>query len=312
MTLLQLRYAIEVAQSGSISAAAENLFIAQPSLSHALKELESEMNVRLFERTSRGVVVTDEGARFLSYARQVVEQADLLESTYGGQTHTRRIFAVSSQHYAFVVNAFVELVREYKQEHYELSLREETTSVIIDDVKTLRSELGILYLCTYNREILMGELKRAGLAVEHLFTVEPHIFVSRTHPLADAACVSLEDLAPYPRLTYDQGLKNSFYFAEEPHATEQVDKSIVVTDRATLFNLLIGLDGYTIATGVLSSDLNGTNIVSVPLDTTETMELVLIRPQGRPLSALGERYVHHLKHYVAQLDAQKSASPNTV
>lgn len=302
MTLLQLRYAVEVAQAGSISAAAQRLFIAQPSLSHALRELEDELNIHIFSRSARGVTLTEDGVRFLAYARQILEQEDLLRAQFIGEKSVRRVFAISSQHYAFVVNAFVALVREFGQDEYQMSLREETTAHIIEDVRVARSELGVLYLSTYNREVLLAELRRAGLSHEKLFSVAPHIFISKDHPLAKAKQVTLEELVPWPRFTYDQGLKNSFYFAEEPHATEDVSKEVVVTDRATLFNLLIGLDGYTISSGILSADLNGTNIVSVPLVTDEVMELVLIKDSTRPLSPLAERYVEHLKDYVASLE----------
>lgn len=299
MTLQQLRYAIAVADAGSITAAAARLFIAQPSLSKALSELEAEMGVTIFERSARGVRPTEDGTRFLSYARQVVEQADLLESQFVHGTPVRRVFAVSSQHYAFVVNAFVELVREIGRERYEFSLREGTTAGIIDDVRTQRSEVGVIYRSEFNREVITGAVRRADLRFEPLFVAAPHVFVSRTSPLAGRESVTLDDLAPFPRLSYDQGAQNSFYFSEELHPTQMVDKQIVVTDRATLFNLLIGLDGYTISSGILSADLNGEDIVSVPLESDERMEVGLLRLAGRPLSPVAARYVEHLREYVA-------------
>ena len=299
MTLQQLRYAIAVADAGSITAAAARLCIAQPSLSKALSELEAEMGVTIFERSARGVRPTEDGTRFLSYARQVVEQADLLESQFVHGTPVRRVFAVSSQHYAFVVNAFVELVREIGRERYEFSLREGTTAGIIDDVRTQRSEVGVIYRSEFNREVITGAVRRADLRFEPLFVAAPHVFVSRTSPLAGRESVTLDDLAPFPRLSYDQGTQNSFYFSEELHPTQMVDKQIVVTDRATLFNLLIGLDGYTISSGILSADLNGEDIVSVPLESDERMEVGLLRLAGRPLSPVAARYVEHLREYVA-------------
>ena len=299
MTLQQLRYAIAVADAGSITAAAARLFIAQPSLSKALSELEAEMGVTIFERSARGVRPTEDGTRFLSYARQVVEQADLLESQFVHGTPVRRVFAVSSQHYAFVVNAFVELVREIGRERYEFSLREGTTAGIIDDVRTQRIEVGVIYRSEFNREVITGAVRRADLRFEPLFVAAPHVFVSRTSPLAGRESVTLDDLAPFPRLSYDQGTQNSFYFSEELHPTQMVDKQIVVTDRATLFNLLIGLDGYTISSGILSADLNGEDIVSVPLESDERMEVGLLRLAGRPLSPVAARYVEHLREYVA-------------
>ncbi|MGN0055851.1 MAG: LysR family transcriptional regulator [Atopobiaceae bacterium] len=300
MTLQQLRYVVEVATSGSITAAATKLFIAQPSLSKAVSELEAEMGITIFERSSRGVVPTEDGTRFLSYARQVVEQADLLEQQYKHGTPPRRVFAVSSQHYAFVVNAFAELVREYGRERYEFSLREGTTFGTIEDVRLQRSELGVLYRNNFNREVLTSAIRDAELRFEPLFCAREHVFVSRQNPLAQRTSVTLDDLRGYPRLSYDQGSRNSFYFAEEPHITEEVDKAIVVTDRATLFNLLIGLDGYTISSGILSSDLNGDDIVSVPLEGGGVMELGYVYQPKRPLSPLGESYLRHLSRYVQQ------------
>jgi DNA-binding transcriptional LysR family regulator len=297
--LQQLRYVIQVAESGSLTAAAQRLYIAQPSLSKAVSELEHEMGITIFTRSRTGVELTEEGTRFLSYARQVVEQADLLEAEYKGGAHVRRVFGVSAQHYAFVVNAFVQLVREYGANRYEFSLRETSTAGIIDDVRVQRSELGILYRSHFNRDVITNAVRTAGLAFEPLFTAAPHVFVSRDNPLAKRASVTLEDLLPYPRLSYDQGIHNSPYFAEELHITEPAEKSIVVTDRATLFNLLIGLGGYTISSGILSEALNGSQIVSVPLQSDEVMELGYVRRGDRPLSPIASRYLTLLQDYVS-------------
>ncbi|MCH4083526.1 MAG: LysR family transcriptional regulator [Olsenella sp.] len=299
MKLQQLRYVIQVAESGSLTAAAQRLYIAQPSLSKAVSELEHEMGITIFTRSRTGVELTEEGTRFLSYARQVVEQADLLEAEYKGGAHVRRVFGVSAQHYAFVVNAFVQLVREYGANRYEFSLRETSTAGIIDDVRVQRSELGILYRSHFNRDVITNAVRTAGLAFEPLFTAAPHVFVSRDNPLAKRASVTLEDLLPYPRLSYDQGIHNSPYFAEELHITEPAEKSIVVTDRATLFNLLIGLGGYTISSGILSEALNGSQIVSVPLQSDEVMELGYVRRGDRPLSPIASRYLTLLQDYVS-------------
>ena len=245
MTLQQLKYLIEVAETGSITTAAQRLFISQPSLSKSIAELEKEMGITIFNRSNRGVYLSQEGTRFLSYARQIVEQASLLESEYKLSPPPSRAFAVSAQHYAFVVNAFVELVREYGKSKYEFTLRELKTAEIIEDVRTHRSDLGILYLCDFNRDVIMHILQSEELQFVKLFTARPHVFVSKQNPLVSKKSVTLDDLKEYPRLTYDQGVKNSFYFAEELHITAESPKNIVVSDRATLFNLLIGLGGYT-------------------------------------------------------------------
>ena len=298
MTLQQLKYIIEIAETGSITMAAQRLFIAQPSLSKSVAELEKEMGITIFNRSNRGVYLSEDGTKFLSYARQIVEQTEILENEYKSAPPPRRAFAVSAQHYAFVVNAFVELVREYEENKYEFTLRELKTAEIIEDVRTHRSDIGILFLCDFNREVIRHILQSEEIQFVRLFTAKPHVFVSKQNPLVGNEYVTLEDLKVFPRLTYDQGVKNSFYFAEELHITENSPKNIIVSDRATLFNLLIGLDGYTISSGVLSSDLNGDNIVAIPLKSDELMEIGYIITADRPMSAMTKRYLEHLNRYI--------------
>lgn len=299
MTLQQLKYIIEISQCSSFHAAAQKLFITQPSLSKAVGELEKEMRISIFRRTNRGTVLTEEGVTFLSYARQVVEQADLLEQQYKVGKKIRRVFAISTQHYAFVVNAFVELVKAYGQDEYEFSLRELRTHDILEEVKNRRSELGVIYLSKFNQEVILKILKDNELDFVPLFTASPHVFISRANPLARRKRVSLAELSPYPRLTYEQGINNSFYFSEELHSIEHGPKNIIVSDRATLFNLLIGLNGYTISSGILSSDLNGNEIVSIPLISDETMDIGYIQVKDSPLSAVGQQYVTLLQQYIS-------------
>ncbi|MDQ1913386.1 LysR family transcriptional regulator [Paenibacillus sp. GD4] len=299
MTLQQLRYVIEVAKQGSINEAAKRLFIAQPSLSNAIRDLEEELQIVIFERSNKGIRLSQEGVEFLSYARQVIEQAELLEARYLGTQPSRQHFSVSTQHYAFAVNAFVRLVQQYGQEEYELALRETKTYEIIEDVKSMRSEIGILYLNEFNRKVIHKLLKEARLQFTGLFTAKPHIFISSKNPLAKQPIVTIEQLQPYPYLSFDQGEYNSFHFAEEILSTMTRPKSIRVNDRATLFNLLIGLNGYTISTGVLSADLNGNEIVPVPLDLEESINVGWISHQDLSLSKLGLAYVQALQHFVS-------------
>ncbi|MBM7564226.1 DNA-binding transcriptional LysR family regulator [Paenibacillus sacheonensis] len=299
MTLQQLKYMIEVANRGSINEAAKRLFISQPSLSNAIRELEEEMGISIFERSNKGIVLSKEGAEFLGYARQVVEQAELLENRYLNAKPSPQHFSVSTQHYAFAVNAFVALVREHGQEEYELALRETRTHEIIEDVKQLRSEIGILYLNEFNGKVLRKLLQSAGLQFTSLFTAKPHVFISVHNPLAKQSIVTIEQLQQYPYLSFDQGEYNSFHFAEEILSTLEHKKSIRVHDRATLFNLLIGLNGYTISTGVLSSDLNGNEIIPVPLDCDETINVGWISHRSAALSKLGMAYVEALQQAIA-------------
>lgn len=300
MTLTQLRYFIAVTVYKSLQKTSAELYISQPSLTKAISSLENELGVKLFSRSVAGMALTDEGYQFLTYAKQVIEQVDVMMARFSKERKVRRIFSISSHHYAFVVNAFVNLINEYNKDEYEFSLREERTHDIIEDVKNGRSELGILYLSNFNRDVITNILKSNGLEAKHLFTASPHVFVCRDHPLSKKEAVSLDDLTPYPRFTYDQGTNNSFYFAEELHSTIFAPKSVVLTDRATLFNLLIGLKGYTISSGILSTDLNGDQIVAVPLKSDEKMDLVAISIHGDKLSSIATRYLEILDAYIKE------------
>lgn len=273
MTLTQLKYILTIARTGSISAAAKELFVSQPSLSASVRELEGELGIQIFNRTSKGVVPTSDGEEFLGYARQVTEQTDLIEERYFGAAPVRHQFCVSTQHYSFAVEAFVELIREHGGDEYDFRIRETETYEIIEDVARLRSEVGVLYLNAFNEETLRRAFKDNDLVFHPLFRADPHVFVGSGSPLAERDSVTLKDLEPFPRLSYEQGEHNAFYFAEELQSTRESAKDIMVRDRATLFNLLVGLDGYTICSGVISAELNGPNIVSVPLDVDDYMQL---------------------------------------
>lgn len=294
MRIQQLHYIIKIVETGSMNEAAKQLFITQPSLSNAVRDLEREMGIEIFIRNPKGITLTKDGVEFLSYARQIIEQTALLEERYKSKTTTRELFSVSAQHYAFVVNAFVSLLKGTDMSQYELFLRETRTHEIIDDVKNFRSEIGVLFLNSYNRDVLTKLFDDSHLTYTSLFKARPHIFVSKFNPLADRQMVSLEDLEDFPYLSYDQGIHNSFYFSEEIMSQIPHKKSIVVSDRATLFNLLIGLDGYTTATGILNSNLNGDNIVSIPLDVEDMIDIVYIRHEKANLSKMGERFIEYL------------------
>ncbi|MBP1930864.1 LysR family transcriptional regulator [Ammoniphilus resinae] len=298
MTLQQLKYVIEVARSRSINKAAQRLFISQPSLSNALKELEDEVGITIFLRSNKGILITPEGTEFLGYARQVVEQAELLENRY---THTRspqQHFSVSTQHYAFAVSAFVRLLKGYDREEYEFTLRETKTYEIIDDVKNLRSEIGIIYVNDFNKKVIEKFLREGNLLFHELFEAKPHVFISSKNPLVKQEIVTLTDLLPYPYLSFEQGDFNSFYFSEEILSTLSRPKNIRVTDRATLFNLLIGLNGYTISTGVISHQLNSKDIVAVPLKVEERINVGYITHKTVTTSTLANIYIQYLKESI--------------
>ncbi len=298
ITLQQMQYFIEVAAEGSISAAADLLYVSQPTMSAAMKELEARVGRDLLVRSARGVTLTDDGAEFLGYARQVVEQVELLEQRYLGRPPSRRLLGVSAQHYSFAVDAMVRMVKASGAAEYEFSLRETRTWDIIEDVRTLRSELGILYRNDFNRKVIDKLLRDSGLVFRPLFVADPHIFISRKNPLAVRDRVTLDDLADLPRLTFDQGANNSFYFAEEILSTLSSKQEIRVSDRATIFNLMIGLDGYTISTGIISDDLDP-EIVAIPLDVDERIEIGWIGHSAIPLTEQAHRYLDEVRAVVA-------------
>ena len=300
MTLQQIKYVLKTVECGSISEAAKQLFISQPSLSNAVKELETELGIEIFSRSAKGISLSVDGAEFLSYARQVAEQTELLEQRYKNKKPSRQLCSVSTQHYAFAVNAFVNLIKLSDAEEYEFTLRETRTHDIIEDVKNMRSEIGILYINDFNENVIMRFLQENHLSFNTLFEAKPHVFVSTGNPLASKKSVSLEDLENYPCLSFEQGEFNSFYFSEEILSTVYHKKSIHVSDRATLFNLLIGLDGYTICTGILNSDLNGDDIVSVPLECDEKMRIGWIVNKKAVLTKAAQNYIEELKKLISE------------
>lgn len=295
MTLQQLKYIIKIVECGSITEAAKQLYITQPSLSTAVKSLEEELGIEIFYRTAKGITLSVDGTEFLSYARQIIEQTELMEQRYMGKKPSKQLCSISTQHYAFAVNAFVELILGLDVDEYKFTLRETRTYEIIEDVKNLRSEIGILYFSDFNEKVLTNLLEENYLSFNFLFEARPHVFISSKHPLSGNTSVTLEELDNYPFLAFEQGEFNSFYFSEEILSTVPRKKTIHVSDRATLFNLLIGLNGYTICSGILCSDLNGDNIVSVPLITDERMRIGWIANEKSHLSQLALDYIAKLK-----------------
>lgn len=291
MTLQQLQYAVTVASVGTITEAAERLYITQPSLTTAIRELEKEMNLTIFIRSNRGVAVSKEGEVFLGYARQILEQTELLKEKYTNERQWGRNFCVSTQHYSFAVNAFVELIQKYAGEEYDFNLRETQTYEIIEDVALMKSELGILYLDDENKNVITRALREKELVFTPLFEAKPHVFISSVHPLATKKTVDWDDLTPYPYLSFEQGEHNSFYYAEERYSRVLRKKNIRVRDRATLFNLLIGLNGYTVCSGVIDENLNGENIIAVPLKEQGLMQIGYIHHKKAVLGKLAQAYI---------------------
>ena len=304
MTLTQLRYLMTIAKTGSFNKAAEQLYVSQPSLTSAVKELERELGITLFYRSGRDVTLTGDGTEFLLYAKQLYGQyEDILERYGKGSSHRKR-FGVSTQHYSFAVKAFVDMAKQFDMSQYEFAIRETRTAEVISDVSTMKSEIGVLYLCDLNRRSMEKLLRSAGLEFHHLIECQAYVYLWKGHPLAKERSIRFEQLRDYPCLSFEQGDDSAFYLAEEILSTNEYARVIRASDRATMLNLMVGLGGYTLCSGIICEELNGSDYLAVPFEADEqnqnsTMEIgYVVRKHTMP-SRIGGLYVEELKKYLA-------------
>ena len=297
MTLQQLRYAITIADCNSMNKAAQALFISQPSLSASIRDLENEIGITIYKRTNRGITITPEGEEFLGYARQVTEQYELINHKYVDKSNIKKKFSVSTQHYSFAVKAFVELVKQFGMDEYEFAVHETKTHEVIENVKNFKSEVGILYLNDFNRKVLTKILHENNLVFTELFDCNIFVYLWKGNPLANKKVITLQDLEEYPCLSFEQGMNNSFYFAEEVLSTNEYKRIIKANDRATMLNLMVGLNGYTLCSGIISEELNGDDYKAVPLDSDDIMTIGYIARKNSAMSQLGKQYVDELAKY---------------
>ena len=297
MTLQQLLYTVKIAETKSMNKAAAELFISQPALSSAIHELEEELQIEIFIRTQRGIIVTTEGENFLSYARQIVEMSEMLKERYASGENVSNKFSVSMQHYSFAVEAFMTLAEKLSLHDYELAIHETKTAEVIENVEKFRSELGIIYESEVNEKAMNKILLERNLEFVPLFQCDVYAYTSSDHPLTAKTQVSFEDLMKYPCLTFEQGDNNSFYYAEEMFSTYKFDRVIKADDRATMLNLMTGMKGFTLCSGIICEKLNGDGYTAIPLDCEEKMTIGYIKRRKMPLSVLGEKYISILKQY---------------
>jgi DNA-binding transcriptional LysR family regulator len=300
MTLQQLKYILAIAATGSMNKAAEQLYVSQPSLTSSVQELEKEIGIKVFNRSGRGVTLTNDGVEFVQYARQVVGQFDVLSEKYSGKGRVKKKFGVSTQHYSFAVKAFVEMVNEFDTAEYEFAVRETKTAEVISDVATMRSEIGIIYFNDFNRKSLTKLLNSNGLEFHTLTKCFPFVYLWKGHPLAKEKKITFEQLADYPCLSFEQGDNSSFYLAEEILSTNNYQRTIKANDRATMLNLMVGLNGYTLCSGIICEELNGSDFVAVPFedDSDEQMEIGYITLKNVILSEMAEIYIREIKSYL--------------
>ena len=301
MTLQQLKYIITIADCNSMNKAAGELFISQPSLSAAVRELEEEIGITIFHRSNKGIVVTVEGNEFLGYARQLMEQYRLIDERYIEKKSGKKKFSVSMQHYSFAVKAFVELVKQFGMDEYEFAVHETRTFEVIENVRHFYSEVGVLYMNDFNQKVLTKILAENGLEFIPLFDCHVYAYVWTGNPIADREKVSMKDLEEFPCLSFEQGENNSFYLAEEVLSTYEYKRIIKANDRATFLNLMKGLNGYTLCSGIICEELNGNDYKAVPLDEDERMTIGYIKRKGIPLSSMGKLYIEELAKYENQV-----------
>lgn len=304
MTLTQLNYFITIAEVKSINKAAEQLYVSQPSLTSAVQELEKELGITLFFRSGRGVTLTNDGSEFLLYARQLMGQYEAIMEKYGENGSLRKKFGVSTQHYSFAVKAFVDMAKKFDMSKYEFAIRETRTAEVIRDVSTMRSEIGLLYLSDFNRKSLEKMIRSAGLVFHHLIECQAYVYLWKNHPLAGEESISFQQLTEYPCLAFEQGDDSAFYLAEEILSTNEYPRIIHANDRATMLNLMVGLNGYTLCSGIICEELNGNEFAAVPFRDDEenrnsTMEIGYVVRKNTILSKMGELYVEALKRYLA-------------
>jgi len=303
MTLQQLYYAITISETGSLNKAAERLYVSQPSLTGAVREIEKELGITIFHRSGRGVSLTNDGLEFISYARQVYSQYESMMENYGKAGKHKKKFGISTQHYSFAVKGFVDMVKQFDTEEYEFAIRETKTKEVIDDVITLRSEIGILYLNDFNRKAIQKLLRENGLAFHSLVRCGTYVYLWKGHPLAENKSITLEELSEYPCLSFEQGASASLYFAEEILSTNDYPRIIKANDRATMLNLMVGLNGYTLCSGIICEELNGPDYAAIPFESEDASadhqtEIGYIVKKNQVLSEMGKLYIEAMQKYL--------------
>lgn len=308
MTLQQLKYVIGVSEIGSLNKASKILYVSQPSLTTAIKEVETEFGVKLFNRSSRGINITTEGKEFVQHARQIYAQYENLLDEFDSSKKRKKKFAVSCQHYSFCVKSFINLMNKYKKNNssnqYEFAINETRTLTVIEDVSNLRSEIGILNLNNFNRSYITKVLKSNELEFSHLVSCKTFVYLWKNHPLAKKEFITFEELKPYPCLMFDQNAMSSLYFTEEIFAEREYDKIIKTTDRATNLNLMVGVNAYCLCSGIISNELNGEDFLAIPFrddeNSDDAMEIGYITKQNIVLSEVGKDYLEELKKYLKE------------
>ena len=311
LTIQQLRYAVGIANTGSFNKAAEALFISQPSLTMAVQDLEKQIGITIFNRSNRGVTLTPEGEEFIARANELLNHFKSVVARYDEESQKKKRFAVSTQHYSFAVKSFTNMVKKFNIDDYDFALRETKTKEVIDDVTSLRSEIGIIYLSDFNRKYLTYLLKEHDLVFQKLVVCNAYAYMWKNNPLASKPYVTLEDLSQYPCLSFEQGESGNYYFAEEILSTNEYHRTIKANDRATMLNFMVDLNGYTLCSGIISEEINGSDYVAVPFkdekgESDRQMEIGYITKKNFMLSTICRIYIREMEEYLKVYAAKRS------
>ena len=298
MNIIQLEYVLEVAGSSSMREASTKLFISQPALSASIRELEEELGILIFERTNKGISLTDEGREFLSYAKKTVGQYKILEDRYLSGNSDKERFSVSTQHYNFAIKAFTEVIKELNPMRYNFSIHETKTKDVLEDVRNLKSEVGVVSFSGSNETVIRKLFRDYQLDFGPLMKRETYVYVWKDHPIADRDEVSIEEMHDYPCVSFDQSGDSNFYLTEEAMSDYSFEKLIRSDDRATTMEIIARLNGYSIGSGMLSEDgavLKG--LRSIKLKEEDPLTIGYITRKRSELSVYGKTYVNELLKY---------------
>ncbi|MBR3057881.1 MAG: LysR family transcriptional regulator [Clostridiales bacterium] len=298
MTILQLKYVIAIANSKSFREAASRLFVSQPALSSTIRELEEELDIQLFERTNKGIRLTEPGKEFLVYAKEAVSQYELIEDRYLDKDLDKKHFSVSMQHYIFAVHAFIEVLKEFDSGKYTFAVHETRTDEVLNNVRSLDSEVGVISYSRTTEKIMKKLFREFQLEFHPLITRETFVYVWKDHPLAKRKELSLEDLKDYPCISFDQSSENDFYLTEEALGDYDFDKLIKTNDRATSAELMAAMNGYSIGTGIMTESLAiKKDFVTIKLKEEDPLTIGYIVRSNHKLSEIGQKYIDMLLKY---------------
>lgn len=298
MTIIQLKYVIALANASSMREAASKLFVSQPALSATIRELEEELGIKIFERNNKGIALTNEGREFLTYAKQAVSQYQVIEDRYVESEKDKVHFSVSMQHYVFAVKAFLNAIREFSYSKYTYSVQETKTDEVLINVRDLKSEIGIISYSKGNENIFRKLFREYGLSFHPLMVRDTYAYLWKDHPLADREEISLEDLKEYPCISFDQSSESEFYLSEEALGEYDFVKRIKSNDRATSMEIMAGMNGFSIGTGIMTESVAISNdLVCIKLKEDDPLTIGYIIRTGNALSDIGQRYVEELEKY---------------